>query len=260
MKYTSLIVDDEALAREELRYLLEELEQIEIVGEAADGRTAVEMVEKTDPDLLFLDIQMPEMDGFAVVKELMERERVPHIIFATAYDQYALKAFEANAVDYLLKPIDQEKLLRAVERLTTRIRTGVKEDDRLALLLKNLRVARKATTRIPVRDGEEIRLVDVEEVVCVTQEGRKVTVQTHERVWETNYPDLTELEASLPVERYLRVDGHHLVNVDRIKEIIPWSGGNHRIILDDAAESQIPINRAQAQRLKAHLEGMRGRS
>jgi two-component system response regulator LytT len=261
MPYTALIVDDEELARQELRYLLDDFESVEVLDEAGDGRAAVRLVEKHDPDLVFLDIQMPEMDGFAVIRELVgRRERLPFFVLVTAYDRYALEAFEANAVDYLLKPVDRGKLSRALERLGGRVGAGEKEDERIVRLLAGLRTTRKSLQGVPVREEEGVRLVPVEEVVALERRGRRVVLLTRDSVRDTNYADLSEVETSLPPERFVRADEAHVINVDHIREIIPWSGGNHRILLDDTAGTQVPINRAQTLRLRAHLEALRRRT
>ena len=254
MSIKALIVDDEKLARDEMRFLLGSEKDVEIVAEASGGREAVALVREKKPDIVFLDIQMPEVNGFQVVHELVETGDIPLIIFATAYDQYAIRAFEVNALDYLLKPIDRERLGEALARARRAMPQREEFAMRLRKLAEGIRIKTSFLPRIVVRKGEEPAVVDVERVAMLRREGYRVTAHTDEGKFPTNYRDLDEVEIQLDPAIFIRLGGDYLVNIRAIADVIPWSGGNFMMTLEDADKTEVRLNRSQAKLLKGKAE------
>jgi len=249
-----IIVDDEKLARDEMRFLLSQEKDIEIVAEASGGREAVGLVRGKSPDVVFLDIQMPEMNGFQVVSELLAAGTLPLIIFATAYDQYAIKAFEVNALDYLLKPIDRRRLGEALERARRAMPKREEFAKRLRALAESIRIGTSFLPRIVVRKGEEPAVIDVDRVAMMHREGYRVTAHTDEGKFPTNYRDLDEIEIQLDPAFFIRLGGDYLVNIRKIADVVPWSGGNFMMTLSDADKTEVRLNRSQAKLLKSKAE------
>jgi len=249
-----IIVDDEKLARDEMRFLLSQEKDVEIVAEAAGGREAVELTREKRPDAMFLDIQMPEMNGFQVVAELLKAGEVPLIIFATAYDQYAIKAFEVNALDYLLKPIDRARLGASLAKARRAAPRRGEYAKRTRTLAESIRIGTSFLPRIVVRKGEEPSLVDVERVAMLRREGSRVMAHTDEGKHPTNYRDLDEIETQVDPAMFIRLGADHLVNIRRIADVVPWAGGNFMMILDDADKTEVRLNRSQAKLLKSKAE------
>jgi DNA-binding LytR/AlgR family response regulator len=249
-----MIVDDEKLARDEMRFLLSSEKDIDIVAEAEGGREAVALAREKNPDLIFLDVQMPEVDGFRVVEELLERGGAPLIIFATAYDQYAIKAFEVNALDYLLKPIERTRLSAALERARREMPRREQFARRLRALAGSIRIGTSFLPRVVVRKGEEPALVEVERVALLRREGSRVTAHTDEGKFPTNYRDLDEIEVQLDPASFIRLGSDYLVNIRLIADVVPWSGGNFMMILNDADKTEVRLNRSQAKLLKSRAE------
>ena len=254
MSIKVIIVDDEKLARDEMRFLISHEKDVEIVGEAAGGREAVALVRGKKPDLVFLDIQMPEMNGFQVVSELLEAGSLPLIIFATAYDQYAIKAFEVNALDYLLKPIDRTRLDEALERARRAMPKREEFAQRLRALAESIRIGTSFLPRIVVRRGDEPVLVDVDRVAMLHREGYRVTAHTDDGKFPTNYRDLDEIEIQLDPAMFIRLGGDYLVNIRKITDVVPWSGGNFMMTLGDSDKTEVRLNRSQAKLLKGKAE------
>jgi DNA-binding LytR/AlgR family response regulator len=249
MPIRTLIVDDEPPARERLKRLLAGLEGVELIGEAEGGVQAVEMIEREKPDLVLLDIQMPELDGFGVVEALADP---PPVIFVTAYDEYAIRAFEVNALDYLLKPFSRERLAKAVRRAQESLAEEQDFAARLGPLLESLAAQGRYLTRLAVRDYEgcRIRVLDVGEVDWIGVEEEQVIVH----VGDEAYPirrTLAELEARLDPARFFRAHRSIIVNLDRVKEVIPWFKGSHKLRLTTGAE--VELSRAQARALRKIL-------
>ena len=254
MSIKALIVDDEKLARDEMRFLLGSEKDVEIVAEASGGREAVALVREKKPDIVFLDIQMPEVNGFQVVHELVETGDIPLIIFATAYDQYAIRAFEVNALDYLLKPIDRERLGEALARARRAMPQREEFAMRLRKLAEGIRIKTSFLPRIVVRKGEEPAVIDVERVAMLRREGYRVTAHTDEGKFPTNYRDLDEVEIQLDPAIFIRLGGDYLVNIRAIADVVPWSGGNFMMTLEDADKTEVRLNRSQAKLLKGKAE------
>jgi len=239
-----LIVDDEAPARERLLRMLSKIEGIEVVGEAKDGLQAIEQIDRLRPDLVFLDIQMPGLDGFGVLAALQEP---PPIIFVTAYDEYALRAFEVSALDYLLKPYSQDRLESAV--LRARTTTFSKKDlaQRSGSLFESLVEQGRYLTRLAVQDREKIRLLDVTEIDWIGIEKGVLKTHVGEAAYVTR-STLDNLEARLDPEHFFRAHRSAIVNLDRIQEIIPWFKGCYKLRLDTDVE--VDLSRARARELR----------
>jgi two-component system LytT family response regulator len=246
MAMRTLIVDDEAPARERLKRYLANLEGVEVIGEAKDGVQAVEMIEAQSPELVLLDIQMPGLDGFGVVEAL---EDPPAIIFVTAYDQYAIRAFEVHALDYLLKPFSRDRLAKAILRAREALDEGQDLGAQLRPLLDGLAEGRYLT-RLAVRDRECIRVLEADRVDWIGIEDEKVMVHVGDQAYPIRRT-LAELEARLDPKRFFRAHRSAIVNLDRVQEVIPWFKGSHRLRLTTGAE--VDLSRVQARALRKIL-------
>ena len=248
-----LVVDDEPMARERLRALLDDAPEVKIVGECASGRTAVKAIQEKRPDLVFLDVQMPGLDGFGVVEQI-GAGRMPAIVFVTAFDQYALKAFEIHALDYLLKPFDRERfeatLARAREAI--RLRSAGSGDQGMAALLESLAARRRYAERLLVKCGGKERLLPVPEVDWFEAAGNYVKIHTGgERLLlrET----MANLELRLDPEQFARIHRSTIVNLRRVKELEPWFHGDYVVRLVDG--QKLTLSRSYRGRLLEKLEG-----
>ena len=251
MKLRVLIVDDEPLARERLRVLLRDAPEVQVVGECGDGRRALAAIRRRRPDLLFLDVQMPELDGFAVLRALDPTE-LPAVIFVTAYDRYALRAFEVHALDYLLKPFDRERFHRALARARTQIerdRRGTL-DARLLALLEDLRPGRKRLERLVVKDGGRVFFLRAEEIDWVEAQGNYARLhigrETH-LVRET----MARLEAGLDPKQFARIHRSTIVNLERVRELLPDFHGDSVVVLRDA--TRLTLSRGYRERFRELL-------
>ena len=236
MSIRALVIDDEPLARRTVRRFLKNHPDMEVAGECGDGESAVNWILREDPDLVFLDVQMPEMDGFEVVRHV-GTARMPATIFVTAYDRYALKAFDANAVDYLLKPIEAERFARALTRARERIGQGPGGDAavRLTAILDRVTAQSEYAERLPVAENGRILFVKTEEIDWVEAEGNYARLHVgarHHEIRET----LTSLGYKLNPRDFVRIHRSTIVNVHRIKEIHPWFHGHHVVLLENGRE------------------------
>jgi two-component system LytT family response regulator len=236
MKIRVLIIDDVELARERVKMLLDS-EDVEVVGEADSGCDAVEAIHKLKPDLVFLDIQMPEMDGFEIVEEV-GIDQMPVTVFITAYDKFAVRAFETNAVDYLLKPFDKERLTRAVERAKKEIERNTPDDfrERLEFLLKDVKPNPKYLKRIPIKSPRGTFLIPVEDIEWMSAAGHFVELHMKNKIIHLIRRQITQLEQKLDPEIFIRVHRSSIVNVNKIKSMHPLFNGDHLIILHDGTE------------------------
>jgi two-component system, LytTR family, response regulator len=254
MKIRTLIVDDEAHARARLRHSLQAEADFEIVGECANGREAVEAVRGDKPDLVFLDIQMPRLTGFDVCAQLDDGGvPLPFIIFCTAYDQYALRAFEVHAIDYLLKPFDRDRLKQALDHARIRLQQTqpVATDPKLADLLADLKAGLKEPDRLVLKTDGRVIFVRAEAIDWLESDGNYVRIhcgsQAH-YVRET----LSNLEAQLPTDKFMRVSRSALVNLDRVQEFQPLFYGDYTVILQTGAK--LTLSRNYRDRLEKLLE------
>jgi DNA-binding LytR/AlgR family response regulator len=238
-----------------MKFLLEGERDVEIVGEAAGGEEAVRLVREQKPDLVFLDIQMPVMDGFQVVQTLLGLDELPLIVFSTAYDQYAIKAFEVNAIDYLLKPIEKPRLEQALDRVREALPRREEFVERVRKMTENIKIGTRFLPRIVLRRGEDVMLIEVERVAMLHQEGHRVKAHTDEGDFTANYQNLDEVETQLDPMLFMRLGGDYLVNLRRIAKITQWSGGNYIMALDDAERTEVRLSKSQAKLLKNKVGG-----
>ena len=242
-----LVVDDEDLARARIKELLADIPGVEVAGEAENGLRAVELVGELEPDVVILDIQMPGMDGFEVVEALT---RVPLVIFATAFDEYAIKAFEVNSVDYLLKPISRERLGEAIERARSLLDDAPQLDDQMTRLAGIIRS--REVRRLPVVKGKRIVLVDIDDIVWIGVEDELVFVHTASEKYMMN-TTMAELESRLDPCVFFRSHRSSIVNLNHVKEIVPWFSGKYKIVVDDETKSELVLSRARARGLREIL-------
>jgi len=253
MAIRALVVDDERLARDELCFLLESFPEVEVVGQAGNGLEAVSQVERLRPELLFLDIQMPGLDGFQVLRELVGKDTLPpRVVFVTAYDQYAIQAFEINAVDYLLKPVEKVRLAEAIARSRREIGEEVPLANHIERILGALD-KQSSLRRMVVKVGERFMLVDSKDIIYATVEDGIVTLATDEWRGTSNLRTLDELIANLDPAVFWRVHRSYVVNLRRIKEVIPWFNRTLQLKMADDGETEIPVSRSQTRRLKEHF-------
>ena len=257
---STLLADDEALATDELSFLLKEFPSIDVVGSAANGPEAVEKILDLEPELVFLDVQMPGLDGMGVIRKIRawcaeQAAEPPHFILTTAYDQYAIEAFRLEALDYILKPVDKERLAEAIERAVRVIGdknrvTGEKsgEDGNGA--------ARPALqrTKVLVRAATRNYIVDAADIVYATIDDGLITIVTTQFEGISNYRTIEELQGNLDTETFWRVHRSYLVNINRIKEVIPWFKSSFQLRMDDKKGAEIPVSRVQTKRLRALLK------
>ena len=242
MKIRTLIVDDEPLGRERIRTLLADDPEIEVVGECSDGRQAVAAIERSRPDLVYLDVQMPEMDGFAVLDRIAG-ERMPAIIFVTAYDRYAVQAFEVHALDYLLKSFDRERFQAALQRAKDQLRHSRDGlwTERLTGLLEDLEARQKRLTRLIIRSAGRIFFVRVEEIDWLEAADNYVRIHVN-RESHLIRDTLQSLEGRLDPSKFLRIHRSTVVNFDRIKELQPLFHGDYVVRLQDGTELTLTRN------------------
>lgn len=249
MPLTTLIVDDEPLAREGLRMLLAEDPDVEAVHEAKDGHEAIAFLRSTRPDLVFLDVQMPEMDGFSVVREI-GAEHMPAVVFVTAHDQYALQAFEVNALDYLLKPVTRERFVQALARAKKRLETEPAGDAsrQILSLLETIAAPQRSIKRLAVRTAGKTTFVDLDDVDWM--EAAENYVKLHVgRTTHLVHVAMNTLEKSLAPETFLRIHRSLIVNVERIKELEPALHGEYVVTLEN--DVRLRSGRTYHEKLKA---------
>jgi two-component system, LytTR family, response regulator len=252
MSLRVLIVDDEPVARRRIRRLLREDREIEIVGECGDGASALTAIRTLSPDLVLLDVQMPEMDGFEVLQGL-GADDVPACIFVTAFDRYALRAFEVHALDYVLKPVDGERLRRAVARARRRIaeRRGAALDPGVLALLSDLSAGRRYLTRMPVKSAGRLLVVDLADVDCIKAADNYVTLHVGAEQYLAR-DTMGRLERDLDPKRFVRIHRSTIVQVDRIKELLPDFHGDFTVVLRDG--SRVTLSRTYRTKIE-HILG-----
>ena len=232
----AVIVDDEPLARRRIRSLLVEAEGVEVVAECANGREAIQVLEESPPDLPFLDIQMPEVDGFDVLRAIGVGH-VPVVIFVTAYDQFALRAFEAHALDYLLKPFDDERFEAALQRARERIRQqqGGDLDRRLRALLQEVRGGRGYLQRLVVPTGQRSVFIRTEEIDWIEAERNYIRLHVGGRAHLLR-ENLSRIESALDPAAFCRIHRSTIVNMDRIHAVEPLFRGEYVVVLHDGTK------------------------
>jgi two-component system LytT family response regulator/two-component system response regulator LytT len=260
MPINTVIVDDERPARDELLYLLKAFPEINVIAQGKNGLEALALIKEHDPDLVFLDVQMPGLDGFGVIKKLFERkQRVPQIVFATAFDNYAIQAFDVNAVDYVLKPFDKTRIAKALQRAKKMVEANTSPVDRLETLMGQLALpAASARSSQPVKllvkSQARMLLVDADDMIYASIQDGTITIFTREFEGVSNYRTIEELAASLDGDRFWRAHRSYLININHIKEVVPWFKSSYMLKMNDKRASEIPVSRAQTKRLRELLK------
>jgi two-component system LytT family response regulator/two-component system response regulator LytT len=267
MSLSALIIDDEQLAREELKYLLETVGGVDIVAQGTNGIEAVDLIEEHHPDLVFLDVQMPGLDGFAVIQKLKERQQtrtrahpgadedtLPQIVFATAYDQYAVRAFDVNAVDYLLKPFDRSRVEQAVDRARGRIAggpsTGSETQIDALLRLLNRAQPNHQPAKLIVQAQSRLLLVDQAEICYAGIDEGVIRVVTQNFEGQSKCRTLEELLEVLDPAVFWRAHRGFVVNINQIREVVPWFKSSYQLRMNDKKQTEIPVSRSQTRRLR----------
>ena len=297
---TALIIDDEPLARQELQYLLDAAGDVSVVGQGDNGIDAVELIRTHKPDVIFLDVRMPGLDGFAVLKKVLaldKKAKLPQVVFATAFDQYAVKAFEVNAVDYLLKPFDNKRVIKTLEKVRSRVAQQESVQPERLVVATEVPVAKKAevakkptgfaglvagaeakldallrmmeeqtslapasasvegvtqgrTGKIVVRAQNRLLLVDQRELCFASIEEGRISVVTRALEGESNCRTLEELMDQLDPEQFWRAHRSFVVNLQHIREVVPWFKSSYQLRMDDRKQTEIPVSRSQTKRLR----------
>jgi two-component system response regulator LytT len=259
MPINTIIVDDEKPARDELAYLLKGFPEINVIGQGKNGVEAVSLIKEHAPDLVFLDVQMPGLDGFGVLKKLVERKmKVPHVVFATAFDHYAVQAFDVNAVDYVLKPFDKARISKAIQRARREIEAKTSPAERLEQLVNRL----GAGQTVPVKPGgappvkllvkaqQRLLLVNAEDLIWASIEDGLISIMARDAEGSSNYRTLEELNAALDSEAFWRPHRSYLVNIHYIKEVVPWFKSSYMLKMNDKKQTEIPVSRSQIKRMR----------
>lgn len=246
---TTIIVDDEQLASDELAFLLRDFPEVEVAGTAHNGLEALELIQKLEPDLVFMDVHMPGLDGLSVVRQLRERNiEPPYFIFATAYDQYAVEAFRLEAMDYLLKPVEKDRLAETLERARRAIH------DRQRVEPEALPRSGPQRTKLLVRNGNRNFIVDAQDMVYATIDNGLITLVASHVEGHSNYRTLEDLQANLDRDMFWRVHRSYLININRIREVVPWFKSSYQLRMDDKKSTEIPVSRVQTKRLRELLK------
>jgi two-component system, LytTR family, response regulator len=259
----AVLVDDEQLARDELGYLLGQVGGIDVIGQAGNGVEALTTIDRLRPDVVFLDVQMPGLTGFEVARRLLDTGAPSQIIFVTAYDQHAIEAFEVNAVDYLLKPVEPARLEMAVDRARRRLAVdrvlggeaaAAVNQAQLERIVQLVAERQNRRERLAIKVGERFLLVQAEDVIYASLRDEGIAVVTEQHAGISNYRTLDELQDRLDAALFWRVHRSHLVNINKIKEIVPWFSRNYILRMKDAKSTEIPVSRTQTKRLREYLK------
>lgn len=264
MPLNALIIDDEPLARQELQYLLEDSGDVNILAQGSNGIEAVELIRTHNPDLVFLDVQMPGLDGFAVLKKLLERKiRLPQVVFATAYDRYAVRAFEVNAVDYLLKPFEKNRVKRTIDKAKAslagqtdisasaiEVGTDAKLDALLRLIGEQAQGRSVQTGKVVVRTQNRLMLVNQREICFASIDDGAISVVGSTVEGLSNCRTLEDLMDQLDPDAFWRAHRSFVVNIQHIREVVPWFKSSYQLRMDDPKKTEIPVSRSQTKRLR----------
>ena len=261
MKIRTVIADDEEPARNELFFQLARLEDVEVVGQATNGLEALELIESLRPDLSLLDVQMPGLTGFEIVRALVAKKIDSRVVFVTAYDQYAIEAFKINAVDYLLKPVEPNRLSQTLTRVRELLASDARGDsaasklqaealEKIASFVEN---QPSRPDPIAIKNDGRLALVQSDDIVFISLVEETVTVTTGTMSGESNCRTLDELQAQLDPAIFWRLHRSHIVNIHKIKEIVPWLTRNYILKMRDSNGTEIPVSRTQTKRLRDYL-------
>ncbi len=248
----TIVVDDEQLARDELSFLIRTFPDVELIAEGADGLEAVELVREHKPDLIFLDVQMPGLDGFAVVERLLQLDvPMPYLVFATAYDQYAVHAFEVNAVDYVLKPFDRARLERTIERVRRAVNSSGSSEQKLDRMLHLLEARQSGfPAKLLIRIQGRNLLVDPSDIVYARIEDGVISVSTTAGEGHGNFRTIEDLQANLDPKIFWRAHRSFVVNLNHVREVVPWFNSSYQLRMNDKKQTEIPVSRNQSRRLR----------
>jgi len=251
---TAVVADDEQLARDELCFLLGQLGTVDVVGRAANGLEALDEIARHSPDVAFLDVQMPGLTGFEVARRLLGQGTRPSVIFVTAYDQRAIEAFKVNAVDYLLKPIDAPRLETAVARVRDRMGRIDPLAGQLDRLVRLMAGHKDRRDQVAVKVHDRFVLVKADDIIHASLVEDSINIVTSQVSGTSNDRTLDELHARLDQDLFWRVHRSHLVNINKVKEIVPWFSRNYILRMTDANATEIPVSRSQTRRLRDYLK------
>ncbi len=251
----AVLVDDEKLASDELAYLLKDFPDIEIQAVGRNGLEALSLIEEYEPDVVFLDVQMPGIDGMAVVRQLRERlAALPFFVFVTAYDNYAVEAFRLEATDYLLKPLDKDRLAVSIERVRRHLAEAQQEQEpQYALPAESARPALQRN-KVLLKSGARNFIVDAQDIVYATIDDGLITIVATHMEGQSNYRTIEELQSNLDPDLFWRVHRSYLVNINRIREVVPWFKSSYQLRMDDKKQTEIPVSRVQTKRLRTLLK------
>jgi two-component system, LytTR family, response regulator LytT len=256
----TVIVDDERPARDELSYLLKSFPEINVVAQGKNGLEALALIKEHNPDLVFLDVQMPGLDGFGVIKKLVERKaRLPQIVFSTAYDHYAVQAFEVNAVDYVLKPFDKARIARAIQRAKKMLDASISPVERLETLVGKLgagtpRARAAQPVKLLVKSQARMMLIDSQDMIYASIQDGAITIFARDTEGVSNFRTVEELLEALDPDVFWRPHRSYLVNINHIKEVVPWFKSSFMLKMSDKRASEIPVSRNQTKRLREFLK------
>jgi two-component system LytT family response regulator/two-component system response regulator LytT len=248
---TAIVVDDEQLACDELSYLLRDFPEVEVIATGSNGLQALELIRKLEPEIVFLDVHMPGLDGMGVVRRLREATAdLPYFTFVTAYDQYAVEAFRLEALDYLLKPVDKARLAETIERARRAIQEKKAPEEAAASKNPAPPAPSAPRSQLLVRANNRQFIVQANDLVYATIDDGLITLVTATLEGQSNYKTIEELQASLDPDRFWRVHRSYLVNVNHIKEVVPWFKSSYQLRMDDRKHTEIPVSRVQTKRLR----------
>src|SRR5467141_1921025 len=254
MPINVIIVDDEKPARDELAFLLKSIQEVNLIGQGKNGVDALALIKEHSPDLVFLDVQMPGLDGFGVLKKLVERKmKMPHVVFATAFDQYAVQAFDVNAVDYVLKPFDKSRIAKAIQRARKMLESHTSATERLEQLVSQLGAGKQNSSppvKILVRSQQKLLLVDGEDLIWASIDRGSISVMARSVEGSSNYRTLEELGEALDSESFWKPHRSFLVNIHHIKEVVPWFNSTYMLKMNDKKQTEIPVSRSQIKRMR----------
>ena len=251
---STIVVDDEQLACDELSFLLRDFAEVDLIATGSNGLEAVELIQKLEPELVFLDVNMPGLDGMGVVRQLRDRGiDLPHVIFVTAYDQYAVEAFRLEALDYLLKPVDKARLAESIDRarrMAQDRKTPEPGNSVPAPATAAPPATQTARSKLAVRCNNRHFIVDANEVIYATIDNGLITLVTTTLEGHSNYRTIEDLQAALDRDQFWRVHRSYLVNINRIKEVVPWFKSSYQLRMDDKKHTEVPVSRVQTRRLR----------
>lgn len=244
-----IVVDDEAPAREELIYILGKMNKVKVIDEASHGLQALELNRKHKPDIIFLDIKMPGLSGIEVADKLLEEAHVPYVVFITAYEDYALDAFEVNAIDYILKPIYEERLNKTIDRIIERIQNRNKDYyNKLNQLIENLNEKDSECCRISVYHQGKLIPLDLKDILYITVEDKNTVIVSTKGKFQVNNT-LNQLQKKLSSSTFFRSHKSFIINIDKIESIEPWFNSTYNVILK-GVEEKIPVSRSQSKKFR----------